>query len=117
MNSRLPLPQRFMVRIERPDDVVMRTGGTAKVLREKLVCVDPFGFECQLIEEILVSVKALEASGRPNITSFLQARGDFKSIRLIWLHLMRLMQDHNLITQRCAVLTFPLYVACTFTLT
>jgi hypothetical protein len=26
-----------------------------------------------MIEEILVSVKALEASGRPNITSFLQA--------------------------------------------
>ena len=53
--------------------MVTRTGGSAKILREKLVCCDPLSFECQMIEEILVSVKALEASGRPNITSFLQA--------------------------------------------
>jgi hypothetical protein len=85
--------QRFTIRLERPDDVVSRTGGTApsppltkkphfsinhdvigtaKVLREKLVCADPNGLECQLLEEILVSVKALEASGQPNITRFLQ---------------------------------------------
>ncbi len=64
--------QRYTVRLERPDDVVSRTGGTAKVVREKLVCADATGLECQLLEEILVSVKALEASGRPNITRFLQ---------------------------------------------
>lgn len=52
--------------------MVVRTGGVAKVLREKLVCVDPTSFESQVIEEILVSVKALEASGRPNITRFIQ---------------------------------------------
>lgn len=42
------------------------------MVREKLVCADPTGLECQLLEEILVSVKALEASGRLNITRFLQ---------------------------------------------
>ncbi len=67
--------QRFTVRLERPDDVVTRTGGIAKVMREKLVCVKPTGFECQLVEEILVALKALEASGRPNITRFLQVTG------------------------------------------
>lgn len=43
-----------------------------QVVREKLVCVDPLGFECQVLEEILVSVKALEASGRQSITRFIQ---------------------------------------------
>jgi hypothetical protein len=66
--------QRFTVRLERPDDVVARAS-TAKVVREKLVCADPTGLECQLLEEILVSVKALEASGRLNITRFLQVGG------------------------------------------
>jgi hypothetical protein len=74
LRSLIPSIQRFTLRIERPDDVVTRTGGTAKVVRERLVQANPMGHECKLIEEILVSLKALEASGRPNITRFLQVR-------------------------------------------
>jgi hypothetical protein len=107
-----PLLQRFTIRIERPDDVVTRTGGSARVLREKLVCVNPVGFECQIIEEILVSVKALEASGRPSISKFLQVNGDltrdFRFGRVVVTHVL---QERDDVTHRCALLAFPLYVS------